>query len=63
QGRRQWRGPSGQRREHRAGDGKDKQMYSNEKSEKVKIKTVVFTILWFVLAAAAMLFIGFAGHV
>jgi hypothetical protein len=38
-------------------------MYDTEKSEKAKIKTVVFTILWFVLAAAAMLFIAFAGHI
>ena len=43
-------------------------MYRTEKSEKAKqskpkIKTVVFTVLWFVLAAAAMLFIGYAGHI
>jgi hypothetical protein len=43
-------------------------MYDTEKSEKAKqskpqIKTVVFTTLWFVLAAAAMLFIAYAGHV
>ena len=43
-------------------------MYSTEKSEKAKqlkpkIKTVVFTTLWFVLAAAAMLFLAFAGHI
>jgi hypothetical protein len=38
-------------------------MYGTEKSEKAKIKTVVFTILWFVLAAVAMLFIAFAGHI
>jgi hypothetical protein len=37
-------------------------MYRTEKSDKAKIKTVVFTIFWFVLAAAAMLFIAFAGH-
>jgi hypothetical protein len=50
------------------GDGKDKQMYGTENTEKAKqskprIKTVVFTTLWLVLAAAAMLFLAFAGHI
>jgi hypothetical protein len=53
------------RREPRTGYGKDKQMFRTENTEKVKqvkptTKTVVPTILWFVLLAAAMLFIAFA---
>jgi hypothetical protein len=43
-------------------------MFRTENTEKVKqpkpkTKTVVFTILWFALAAAALLFIAFAGHI
>lgn len=42
-------------------------MYPTEKSEEAKqsnpTKTIVFTMLWFVLAASAMLFIAFAGHI
>jgi Trk-type K+ transport system membrane component len=43
-------------------------MYRTEKSEKAKqlkpkIKTVVFTTFWLMLAAAAMLFIAFFGHI
>jgi hypothetical protein len=57
-----------QRREDRAGYRKGKQMFRTENTEKVKqlkpkTKTVVFTILWFALAAAALLFIAFAGHI
>ena len=59
------RGPSGK---HRTGYGKDKQMVRTENTEEVKqvkptTKTVVATILWVVLFAAAMLFIAFAFHI
>jgi hypothetical protein len=43
-------------------------MFRTENTEKVKqvkpkTKTVAFTILWFTLFAAAMLFIAFALHI
>jgi hypothetical protein len=43
-------------------------MYHTENTEKSKqskqqIKTVVFTTLWLVLAAGAMLLIAFLGHI
>jgi Trk-type K+ transport system membrane component len=55
-------------REYRTGFRKDKQMFRTENREKVKqlkpkTKTIAFTILWFALAAAALLFIAFAAHI
>jgi len=43
-------------------------MFRTENTEKMKqvkpkTKTIVFTILWLMLATALMLFIAFAGHI